>query len=209
MQVVPPIENYEMLQGYRIVLGYNPTSLFLHDIISSDRVVAGERAVMKHTAVGVVVVERDAPSPNISGGDLFRIKLEGLSTGIPLNMVLIDSAAFVASDSIGIRGNGLVILSGCDITRGFGFGKKVRIESVAPNPAGTHAYVRYHIRRGISASLFLVDLAGRDLADWNLPVTAEESAQTEIDLRTVPSGIYLLQIRDGAEYGSVPIAIVR
>ncbi len=209
MHIVPPIEKYEMLQGYRVVLGYRSSSLFFHDIISPDRTVAGERATIRHSAPNLVVVERDIASPSISGGDLFRIKLEGLSTGVPLNVVSIDSAALIGSDSIAIGGNGLVLLRGCDIARGFGFGTKVRIASVAPNPAGSATRVYYHAPEGIASSLVLVDLAGSDVIDWDLPEGSDGIAETELDIRSIPSGIYLLQIRSGNEYGSAPFVIIR
>src|SRR5205807_10344716 len=83
---------------------------------------------------GSIEVNYDNAGQTITGTALFTLGLEGLATGQPLDAVTLVNVSLTGLGQIPIAGDGLVLLSGCDVGKDFGFGKRVRITSVQPNP---------------------------------------------------------------------------
>jgi hypothetical protein len=210
MMVAPPIAAREMLTRYHFDLTIDPTSLFIHRLVDPPGTPpSATRPTLQVTRDGSIRIERIGDDP-IAGGELFRIECEGLSTGIPINIVPLLSMIFPESDSIRIAGNGLVILAGCDISQGFRFGKKVRIDKIVPNPASVaEIVVTYYAPEGSHPILALIDPLGGEILRRELPVGTNRQQETQIDPNTLSSGMYRLRIRDGSEEAVLPFVILR
>lgn len=204
MRIEPPIEQHEMLSACRIAFSMSATSLYLHGVLDAHGVRLSARP---GATSGEYVVDRQGDV--LEGDELLRIEFEGLSTGIPDNIVPIIEVTFPENDRVAAGGDGRVILAGCDIDRAFGWGRSVSIHSVTPNPTASTALVEYHAPSGRSPLLLLIDPLGREWGRWGLDSDGNEDRSTTIDLVSVPSGFYRLQIRDGVEAMSVPVGVVR
>ncbi|MBC6491520.1 hypothetical protein BC349_10775 [Flavihumibacter stibioxidans] len=67
--------------------------------------------------------------------------------------------------------------------------------SVYPNPVGSTLTVQMPLHRTGSTGIRLVDLQGRIIKNWNFPGT---SGLLHLDVQEVPSGLYQLEISQGA-----------
>lgn len=210
MRVAPPIEAREMLTHYHVELAVDPTSLFIYQLLdppgSSPAVT---RPTLQVGRDGSIMIDRIGDDP-ITGNELFRIQCEGLSTGIPINIVPILSLLVPESDSVRIAGNGLVILAGCDISHGFRFGRRVRIDKVVPNPTiSGEIVVNYHAPLNSRPILVVVDAIGRELLQRELLSGTTEQQEARLDPSSLSSGVYRLQIRDRAEQATIMLTVLR
>jgi hypothetical protein len=108
-----------------------------------------------------------------------------------------------------VAGYGLVLLSGCDIANGFGFGKRVRIESVQPNPITEEAIISYRAPEGSRPELALTNSAGQSVTVLTLPTGTGGRQEARLNVRTTPSGVYMLELRDRAERSIIPVVITK
>jgi hypothetical protein len=102
-----------------------------------------------------------------------------------------------------------VILSGCDVGTNIGFGKRITILAVQPNPVKSVAVVTYRAPKGAMPVLSLLDVAGRERLLRRLEPGTGEEQSAAVEITGVASGIYRLELRDGAERVSVPIIVVK
>ncbi len=205
MHIAPPLVAGDEVTGYTAVMRMSPRALFVHDVISPDRAVTGERAVRAFADDGLLTVTR-APGVALPvGGELFTLELEGLAMGSVLNPVLIERIDLAGAIEAGVAGNGLVILSGCEI--GHDFEKQSRIVSVGPNPARDEIDVRYWLPSGGLGRLLLMDAIGRIVLHMDLKEGSGGETRVGIPLDRVPSGVYVLQLVNATERSVVPLII--
>jgi len=221
LKIEPPLEPREALSGFSIRLTLDPKSLYVHGVLSPDEHLTGEQSYFTRGRDGTITIERPRSATTLAGGELLRLKVEGLSTARPDNPVHIDlldlhpvfvpgtNAQSLGGDSIIVGGHGLVILTGCDITHGFGAGKRATITGVTPNPVHSGMTVSYRAPVGSHPRLTLIDVAGRVIRIIELAEGTGGEQQHAINVLDTPSGAYMLEIRDGAERMNVPVVIVR
>lgn len=221
MRISPPLTIDESIAGYTVRLKLAPKALYPYGVTSPDEAVTGETATMKRERDGWLLLERPNTGATLVGDELFKLNLEGLSTGHPDNIVGIESvilrqrefdrrpAVQMFYDSVIIAGDGLVILTGCDITHGFAFGKRGVLRSVTPNPAQREMVVTYMVPMGALPRLILVDMAGHELRRIDLPSGTGAEQSITVEVLDTPSGLYMIELRDGAERSVVPLIIAR
>lgn len=205
MRVEPALDSSDQIHGYRAVLRIDPEAIFIHEVVSPDRAVTGDAARLQVGSNGTVTVERAAGSPILIGTELFRLELEGLATGKPLNVVSIDQIELFGAPKTASMGQGLVILSGCEV--GLNFGKRVRIERIMPNPVYEGAVLEYRAPAGSVPELRLLDANGNERRVRVLEIGTGEMQAVRLDLDEESSGMYMLELRDGAERVVLPIVI--
>ena len=215
MRVSPPLSESESISGFSIKLKASPKGLW----VIGD---ATERAsTLERLADGELLLRRSELSETIVGGELFALMFEGLATGLPENIVEIESVTLhratdirsmvlsLYDDSVVIAGGGMVVLSGCDIAHGFGFGKRGRLGSVAPNPSHGGMVVTYTIPEGTRPRLKLVDMAGREIRRFELPLGTGAEESLRIDIPSIATGFYMLELADGIERDILPVMIMK
>jgi hypothetical protein len=209
MRVDPPIDADAELDGYEVKLRLEPKSIYPHRVISPDRDQHGELASMQVSRDGAIVISRSSAGASLTGNILFQLEFEGLITGQPLNPVLIERITSGSDLDFRVAGNGLVILSGCAITHQNGFGKSIWIEGVSPSPAESDLRVEYVAPAGAVPLLRMIDLTGADAASMQLEPGTGGTQNVQVDVTRLPSGIYMLELRDGVERSVVPVIIRR
>ncbi|MBS1910504.1 MAG: SBBP repeat-containing protein [Bacteroidetes bacterium] len=207
MHVQPGLLVDDGIHGYHAELSYDPKAIFIHDVVSPDRSVAGDAASFSVTSLGRLTVDRSVSSPAITGGELFRIELEGLVSGQPLDPMRVEKVEVPEASGLAIAGNGLLILSGCQI--GMGFGKLARLDVVRPNPATGGITIRYRLPAGAAATLHVFDGVGHELEGTALPPGTGDFEERYVSLGDLSSGVYLLELHQGAERCALPLVVAR
>lgn len=206
LRLDPPLAESEGVTGYRAVLHVDPRALFFHSAIAATGpAVTGNGAQLRYRADGTMTVEGNAPSGALAGAVLFELDLEGLVTGSPLNIVTVDSVTFTGNARAVVIGDGLVILSGCEM--GADFGRLVRIEGIRPNPASSDVVVRYRGPVGGELRLRVLDGVGREQSAMELPMGNGDEQEVRVRVEELPSGVYMLELRNGGERSALPIII--
>jgi hypothetical protein len=209
MHLAPGLKQSDAVTGYSVRLTIDPKSLFVHGAGNSFAKVTGSQPTVKYQPDGTVVIDYDNGANPISGGELFTLEMEGLATGIPINLVTIRSVVLKGLGKIPVSGNGLVLLSGCDIANGFGFGKRVRIESISPNPAARQITVAYRAPLGSAPHLLFSNSAGVESLRADLPAGTGEIQESKVDVGALASGLYMLELRDREERSIAPVIITK
>lgn len=204
LRSTPPLEQREMLTRYDLIFRLPHGSIFVHRILDID---GRPLPAQVGSVPGEYVIAREGGP--LEGEELLRVEFEGLSTGSPRNDAPILRASFPENDSIRSAGDGLIILQGCDISRGFDWGRRILIRAVSPNPVSSSVGVVYRSPLGRMARLLLVDPMGRTMGMWDLPEGDGKDAAIDVPLSGYPQGAYRLVIRDGVELDAVPLLIVR
>jgi len=224
MRIWPPLTQDDQIGGFSVKLRVDPKALFPHTAISPDGSPAGEHTVMHRQRDGRMTIDRPQTAPALLGEELFQIELEGLASGQPEDPVMIESidlyltregeaiaksGRFIVDDNVTIGGHGLVLLDGCVITHGFAYGKGAQIGSIRPNPIARAATVSYTAAPGTSPRMVLVNMAGIDVATFELPEGTGGAQETPIDIGSAPSGAYMLELRDGIGRSMIPVVITK
>ncbi len=207
MRVSPALVESDSVHGYRADIQYKASSLFLHGVHSPDGGPTGDAATLTVSPGGVARVERSVRSGVLVGDELFRLDLEGLVSGQPLNEVVIAGISLATPGPTRIGGAGLLILSGCEI--GTAFGKRSRLDVVKPNPARESIVVRYRMPAGVVGRLRLMDAVGREIRSEPTVVGTGEYAEQRLSLVQGPSGVYMVELIDGGERSALPLVITR
>lgn len=207
MHVHPPLEHDDQINGFTAWIRVPAHSLFLHHVISPDADHTGDPAVAGVEAHDLVVINRPASSPIMTGSRLFQMELEGLSTAVPYNTIRIDSVMF-ADGTIGMAtAHGTVLLSGCDVGKNFDFGKRAHLQSIYPNPVSHEAAIAYRAPLGSSPVVRLINTMGQGVLVLSLATGTGETQEMRLQLGEVASGIYTLELRDGGEISTMPLVI--
>jgi len=145
-----------------------------------------------------------SPTTPIEGADLARLELLGLSTGKDLNTISIIETE-LSPGPTPRTGNGLVGLEGCVVGRAPDIFSRVRIRSIATDGVNGEAVVRYDAPPGASGTVRIVDLSGRMSARTDIPETTGETEELRFPLNGLPPGVYILMLRVGEDWSSMPI----
>lgn len=207
MSVDPALASEDDIRGFRAWIRIPSRSLFLHRAISPDAGAPGEYTSATPGSDDRIVIDRAASSPLLTGNVLFELELEGLSTGVPLNRIIIDSVVFSDGSRGIIGGDGTVILSGCDVGRSFDYSKRVRLQSIRPNPVSHEAAILYRAPAGAEIAIRLVNTTGQEVMTGTLPPGTGEEQEIWLPLGSVDSGVYMLELRDGSEISTMPLVI--
>jgi len=78
-----------------------------------------------------------------------------------------------------------------------------------PNPASDKITIQYLNSDAKTTNYYINDLSGKMLIQKTVPVVANKNNQIEVSTASLPSGIYLLQLSDGAALFSRKIVIVK
>jgi hypothetical protein len=206
LHIAPALRIGDRAGGYHVVLKLPVRGLFPYRVIDPR---SGAPAVMTYEADGLLTIDRHGLSDPITGDRLLSLEMEGLSTAEPLSPVDIQSVELEGVGQLPVIGEGLVILSGCDVGTNIGFGKRITILAVQPNPVKSAAVVTYRAPKGAMPVLSLLDVAGRERLLRRLEPGTGEEQSAAVEITGVASGIYRLELRDGAERVSVPIIVVK
>jgi hypothetical protein len=209
MHLSPALKQSDGVVGYSARIVLNRKSLFVYGAANTFSTTAGAQPVVAYQPDGTITIEYDNQGSTITGAELFRLEFEGLATGMPINEVEIRSVVLKGLGKVPVAGDGLVLLSGCDITNGFDFGKRVRIESVSPNPVTGEAVVVYRAPAGSQPALRLSNVAGQAMVEVKLPTGTGERQEARVDAGQTASGVYMLELRDRAERSALPIVITK
>jgi hypothetical protein len=204
LRLAPALGAQQGVSGYRVVLKIPPRGLFPHRAIDGRD---GGPIRMTYQADGTLSVERHGLAGAATGDRLISLELEGLSTAEPLNSVAVQSVELDGLGQIPVAGEGLVILSGCDVGRSVGFGRRAGIRSVQPNPVRDEMTIVYRAPKGSTPTVHMIDLSGRDLLSRRLPAGTGEDQTATLRIGPVASGVYRLEMRDGAERSAIPVII--
>jgi hypothetical protein len=143
----------------------------------------------------------------IEGERIFELEFEGLATAVPVNPVALAATVLSGTDTIAVIGEGLILLSGCEIAEGFRFGRAVRIESLHPNPVAGIGELVYRAPSGSHPYLRLRDLSGREITRISLPEATGESERVAMAVEGIASGVYMLELVDRSESATMPFVI--
>jgi hypothetical protein len=207
MRVTPKMTTSDSVTGYRFRLHFNQRALYPLSVHPSVAV-TGNGPTLQHLGDGTIIVEFPQGIQMLTGTELFRLEMQGLVTGQPVNDVVIEEA-LINGINAAETGNGLVFLSGCDIGRDLSLDKAVAIRSIHPNPVGDEAIITYRAPAGSTPQLVITDMTGRELIYQQLPAGTGEEQTERVQAHTLASGVYRFEIRDRAERSIVPVVIVR
>jgi len=205
LRSTPPIERREMLTEYSITFRLPEKSIFVHGALDID---GAPIQILPGGSAGEYIARRQGATP-LEGSAILRVEFEGLSTGVPLNVAPILTLLFPENDSVYAGGDGMILLQGCDVSRGFNWGKRILIRSVTPNPVGIEARIVYRSPPGSLPTLTLTDPTGRLVREWRLPEGTGGEGEVSLDLSACAQGFYRLRMRDGVEFDDLPLLIVR
>jgi hypothetical protein len=148
--------------------------------------------------------------PELTGDSeiVVGITFRGLSTGQAENIVQIDSVA-LSGNVLPITGDGMVVLSGCDIEHELKMGRRVSALAVQHDPASAVITVTYHAPQGSVPLLRIYDLSGDCRLDRPLPEATDATQTIQIPVNMLGRGFYLLELLDRAERDILPLMIAR
>lgn len=202
--VSPGLTAANGVDGYRARLKIEPRDLFAHGVFAPSTNPGTPVPTMVARADGSIDIAY-AGTQIVTGDTLFTLELQGLATARPASIVRIDSIVIAKTGEVSIVGNGLVLLSGCDVGA-FATGKRVQLTAVRRDVGGG-VIVSYRAPAGSLPSLRLYDAEGMLLlmVDLDTGTDGEQSASI-----TIPaSGFYVIELRDRAERVSLPMVIVK
>jgi hypothetical protein len=85
----------------------------------------------------------------------------------------------------------------------------LKIAAMTPMPARDAAVLRYLAPVGALPTMTLSDAAGRRIDTRTLPPGNGDEQEARLDLGRVPSGVYLVELRDATGRSVLPIVISR
>ncbi len=204
--ISPTLTNDERLDSFRVELHYNPRAFYIHHVEGDG--IPDERFSIERQGPGRTIITGRLQEP-LEREILFRLRLEGLTTGNPENIITVENV--VVNGIVGTVQwkDGLLLLDGCDIGTGLGFanGKIVRIKSVNPSPVIDRAEIQWNAPKGFSPTLQIIDARGVVIKQQTLPPGTGEQQRIELQKEDLQPGWYLLQIIDRAERHSLPLLI--
>lgn len=205
MFIDPPLSAAEEVTGYEAWVRLEPNALFPHRATAGDDGITGDALRMNYDGNGSVMVTPLSVGSRIEGSSLFHLELEGLVTGQPLNSVKIDSVVLEGLGTIPIMAHGVVTLTGCEVDRRFS--KSARIFSVVPNPGDEEVTITYRAPEGLQMNLRVLDPLGRVMKVRPLNAGSGDAELVRLGLDGLPTGLYLLELRDREEVVAVPLLV--
>lgn len=217
MHIEPGLTREDAATGYSVYLHVDPSALFPHaalDVAGASSSPSAQSTSMTYGASGTISITRTIDRPLLLDSLLLFLDIEGLVTASPMNPVVLDSVILrtdlpsVGSSSlVSIAGDGLVILSGCEIGRVFG--TRARLLGIQPNPVDDATVVRYKASIGAHTTLRLVDMQGQTLRTLALPAGTGDEQHVTFAIDQLAAGLYALQICDIHEVDALQLIITK
>lgn len=82
------------------------------------------------------------------------------------------------------------------------------ITGISPNPATDIVSVRFFLSDQNAATLSIIDVNGRTVREWN-HVSSAGVNSVDIDVKDIPSGIYVLQLKSGSQSQNTRLMIAK
>ena len=202
MTITPAPDPGVIIDSFSLGIRYNSQALFFHGLINADG------AYHTPSGIGELRIDRPPGTP-LSDSILLQLEFEGLVTGKPLNRVQIIDPALLGVTAPIDTTSGIVYLEGCDIDRGTGFGRRIGVTSITPNPGSDQIHLSWRAPDGSVPELRIVDQLGRTVTSVPLPVGTGNQQEKELDLHRLEPGFYGLILIDQDEITSTPLMIVR
>ena len=79
--------------------------------------------------------------------------------------------------------------------------------TIYPNPTNDRVIVDIELLQGLEVQLAIFDASGKQL--WELPMTVLDTPEIEIDLNTMPLGIYHVVLRTPAQSMVKKLVVIR
>lgn len=181
---------------YRVRLSFNPDALSPVSVASAGD--AGPVGI-DYSGKGSVRVSGERFGVLSADGALFRIAFRGLSSGEPINIVEIEEGEFSGHVSEWDTLAGMVRLSGCDVGRLPGTGKRAYIQTVGPNPATDNVVLTYQAPLGRQPVLTLFDARGSQVQRIELPEGTDSPQEFHLDVVALPRGLYTVELQEREE----------
>jgi hypothetical protein len=200
--LINPFRDTTITGGTLVSLHYNPRALFPKEarIVSTGESLQFDRVIDSSLILFL--------PGKLTQETVVAITFRGLSTGQPANIVRLDSVK-VEGEPLPIAGNGLVLLSGCDIEHELKMGRRVSALAVRHDPASPLLTLTYRAPAGSAPELRLYDINGDCCLTRILAAATDEEQTTQVPVPTLGHGFYLLELRDRAERAILPLMIAR
>ncbi|MCB0710827.1 MAG: hypothetical protein KDD67_00705 [Ignavibacteriae bacterium] len=202
VNISPPLTEDAAVDSFAIGVTFNPNSLFFHQLVG------GHGAQVIQLMNGHLLIQRPLGELLVDSV-LFQLEFEGLVSGQPINDLPISEVFFLGLLRPVDTARGRVYLEGCDIERGVGFGRRIGVTSINPNPVSNAVRIRWHAPQGAEPQLQVVDQLGRTAIHQTLQSGTEGENEITLELGELQPGHYRLQMIDRAERTTVPLIIVR
>ena len=176
---------------YRFLLTLPPHALFPREL--SDNL-----ATMEYQPDGRLLIQGNHGGSVPAGGKLLSITFRGLSTGDSANYVRIEEGELTGITPLSIAGEGLVLLSGCDIGRSQGVVRKPVSLTVAPNPVTDNLVISCRVPPESHPVLTLYTMLAERVEEYQLPDVRGDDP-LHIRLVDVQPGLYLLVLEAGED----------
>ncbi len=202
LRASPPLRTNESVTMVRTTLAFNRTSLAVLDILPRASAVDSVAKIQP----GNIVVQRTDPG-FLTGDTLMLIRMIGMSTATPVEPVAVSNAAFTGTATLSATGNGTVYLSGCDIGHTYAYGRPVHLKQISPMPTGDAAHIRYRAPAGTMPRLQVLDAAGIAVLRETLPEATGDDQEYVMNVQTLYSGFYFIELEVGGVRSAVPVIV--
>ena len=188
-------------RAYTIDLRVSPAALFTRKVVTDGS------ASYSQGREGKIRINGTYPAKISPDGRILQISFLGLSTGSDVNPVEIEE--FDPADSVAMWDTirGIVYLSGCEVGRIPGVGKRAALRSVQPNPASSNVTLIWQAPEGRIAYLSIYDGLGGKVMTIPLPEGDGTPKEFQLDLNDLPRGLYMLELVEREERGFYPLLI--
>lgn len=186
---------------YHIEFRINPDALFVREVASQQIV------TYQQTADGVLTIEGVFSNNTLNDNTICQIAFLGLITGQEINPVEIRNFDIASSIARWDTLPGIVYLSGCEVGRTPGIGKRASIRSVQPNPALSSTTLTYQAPKGRVSTLSLFDCRGQKITAITLPEGSGQIEELHLPLDGLPRGMYMLELVERNERQLHPLLI--
>ena len=196
LTITPDLLAKDTVGSITSVVVYPPRALFFHGATMGGR--GGLVTTRRIDDSSIAVTISGASGNVITGGHLADLEFTGLTSGRPVNVIALPIDSVRGLDRLGATGNGQVLLNGCDVGRQDPLSRRITIGSVRVASRNS-ATIVYRAPRNATVTIRLVNTSGQVSARFDLPDGTDEEVHAEIPLDEVAPGLYLLDMRAGAD----------
>ncbi|MBL0072057.1 MAG: T9SS type A sorting domain-containing protein [Bacteroidetes bacterium] len=83
-----------------------------------------------------------------------------------------------------------------------------QLSNVYPNPAMNNIHINYNFTESTDLSWSILDVTGKSVAAGKTG-TIVASGTLQIDISTIPSGVYMLSLSNGSEFYNKKVTVIR
>jgi ligand-binding sensor domain-containing protein len=123
-------------------------------------------------------------------------------TGVSLNPT--NNQVWVSTATSGVAT--IPVVSGLDKDLNF---DQTHVYSLYPNPASDYSYVSYKLLKNEHVTIYLSDISGNKIVSLMNEFQNEGSYDLKVNLRDLPSGVYICSVQIGDAAGYKRLAVVK